>query len=304
MKESKDPGLGTSYSKSLRRSLKEDGNFNIKRVGAIGHLRDIYKYLIELPSYKFTGFFIFSFFGLNALFALIYLLIGVDQLQGLSEEQHPFWGAFYFSSQTFTTVGYGAISPRGNASSFVAAIEAFMGLIFFSMATGLIYGRFSRPSAKIGFSHNVIITPHKDGTALMFKIVHRRNNTLLNCKVHVTLSIAHEDPTQHVTIRQYYSLPLETDFVRFFPLTWTLVHQINDDSPFYGLSVQELRNRTAELLVLVEAFDETYAQKVIQKHSYAEDQWLDNVKFKRNFHVNEEGEVVLHIHELDEVEAI
>lgn len=304
MKQTKDPGLGTTFNKSLRRVLKEDGSFNIIRVGTVSHFKDFYKYLIDLPVYKFIGFLVAVFFVLNALFAAAYLLIGIHELQGLPPEQHPFWGAFYFSAQTFTTVGYGAIAPKGNGASILASIEAFVGLISFSMATGLIYGRFSRPTTKIGFSHNVIITPHKDGKAVMFKMVNKRNSILLNCRVHITLSIAHDDPTQHITMRRYYSVPLEVDFVRYFPLTWTLVHQINEESPFNNLTIAELQEKTAELLILVEAFDETYSQNVLQKHSYAEHQWLENVRFKRNFHATEEGTIVLNIHELSDTEPI
>ena len=304
MKESVDPGLGTSFRKSVKRVLNEDGTFNIKRVGAVSKFRDFYKYLIDLPIYKFGGFLIMAFVGMNSAFAIGYMLIGIEQLDGLQPGQHPFIGALYFSSQTFTTVGYGAISPHGNGASILAAFEAFVGLISFSMATGLIYGRFSRPSSKIGFSHNVIVTPYKEGKAMMFKMVNKRNSILLNCKVHITLSIAHEDATHENLLRQYYTIPLEVDFVRYFPLTWTLVHVIDEQSPINGLSLEDLQDRGSELLILIEAFDETYSQMVIQKHSYAEHQWLENVKFKRNFAANESGRIILDIKGLSDLEEL
>ncbi len=304
MKQAQDPGLGTSFKKSVKRVLNENGTFNIQRIGTVNKFRDFYKYLIDLHIIKFIGFLIMAFIGSNALFALGYVLIGVDQLHGLQPGQHPFVGAFYFSAQTFTTVGYGAIAPKGNAASLLAAFEAFFGLIGFAMATGLIYGRFSRPSAKIALSHNVLLTPHKDGMAMMFKMVNKRNSILLNCRVHITLSMAHEDSNHENMIRQYYSLPTEVDFVRYFPLTWTLVHVIDEQSPLFGLTVDQLQERVAELLILIEAFDETYSQMVVQKHSYADHQWIANKKFKRNFMANESGKIILNIHQLSELEDI
>lgn len=284
--------------------MNEDGSFNIKRIGTVHGYKDIYKYLVDLSAWKFAGFLCFAFLGLNTFFALIYWSIGIHQLHGIPASQHPFVAAMYFSAQTFTTVGYGAISPKGNGASIVASIEAFIGLIAFSIATGLIYGRFSKPSAKIAFSHNVIISPYKDGWAVMFKIVNQRNSVLLNTKVNAMISMSHKDHTHETYIRNYFNLQLEGDFVRYFPLTWTLVHAIDESSPFYGLSLAEIQEKDTELLIIVEAFDETFSQSVLQKHSYAQHQWKDQVKFKRNFAANDIGEIELNIRELDALEEI
>ncbi|TSJ48051.1 ion channel [Fluviicola chungangensis] len=302
--ESQDPGLGTAYQKSVKRILNEDGSYNIKRVGTIRMLKDFYKFLVDLNAWKFGFFLVGSFLAANLFFAAIYCWIGTEHLHGINPNQNEFVAAFYFSAQTFTTVGYGAIAPVGNLTSFVAAMEAFVGLIAFAIATGLIYGRFSRPSTKIAFSHNVIITPHKDNMALMFKIVNQRNSVLLNTKVHVNLSLVDEDSESNMMKRQYYSLPLEVDFVRYFPLTWTLVHSINDDSPLYDLTLSEIRGKLAELFIIIEAFDETYSQTVIRKHSYAEHQWATGVKFKKNFSADESGTIVLNINEISDLEVL
>lgn len=304
MKQAKDPGLGTTYQKSVKRMLNENGTFNIQRVGMVTGYKDIYKYLVDLPAWKFTVFLTVAFILLNTFFTLGYILIGTSQLQGIPKEQHPFMAAFYFSAQTFTTVGYGAIAPKGNGASMLAAIEAFVGLVTFSIATGLIYGRFSRPSAKIAFSQNVIISPYKEGSALMFKMVNQRNSVLLNTKVNVMISLSHKEHHATTYIRRYYNLPLEADSVRYFPLTWTIVHDINDESPLYGMSLQDIQEQGTEVLILVEAFDETFSQMVLQKHSYADHQWQENVRFKRNFSADDSGKIVLNIHELHELEPV
>lgn len=302
--ESQDPGLGTAYQKSVKRILNEDGSYNIKRIGTVRMLKDFYKYLVDLNTWKFGFFLVGSFLVANLFFAGIYCWIGTEHLHGINPNQNEFVAAYYFSAQTFTTVGYGAIAPIGNLTSFIAAMEAFVGLIAFAIATGLIYGRFSRPSTKIAFSHNVIITPHKDKMALMFKIVNQRNSVLLNTKIHVNLSLVDEDSESNMLKRQYYNIPLEVDFVRYFPLTWTLVHVIDEDSPLYDLTLSEVRGKLAELLIIIEAFDETYSQTVIRKHSYAEHQWATGVKFKKNFSADDSGTIVLNINEISDLEVL
>lgn len=304
MKQAKDPGLGVSYQKSVGRMMNEDGSFNIERVGMVTGYKDIYKYLVDLSSWKFTLFLTMAFVILNTIFTLGYLLIGVHELQGIPHNQHPFAGAFYFSAQTFTTVGYGAIAPKGTGASLLASIEAFVGLVTFSIATGLIYGRFSRPSAKIAFSHNVLITPHKSGKAMMFKMVNLRNSVLLNTKVNVMITLNHHEHDASAYMRRYYNLPLEVDSVKFFPLTWTVVHEINEQSPLHDLNLEDIVKKGAELLIMVEAFDETFSQIVLQKHSYAGHQWKDNVRFKRIFSADDSGKIILNIHELNELEAL
>lgn len=304
LNETKDPGLGTSYQKTVTRMLNEDGTFNIERVGTMNGYKDFYKYLVDLSTWKFAGFLMFSFVILNTFFALIYWGVGIEHLYGVQPSQHPFVASLFFSAQTFTTVGYGAIAPKGNLTSLIAALEAFVGLIAFAIATGLIYGRFSKPSSKIAFTHNVIISPYKEGNAVMFKLVNLRNSVLLNTRVTVMVSMSHQDAHHTSYIRNYYSLPIENDFVRFFPLTWTIVHPINEESPFYNLSLQEIQDKEAEILILVEAFDETFSQMVIQKHSYAQHQWAEDVKFKRNFAANDSGKIVLNIRELNELETL
>lgn len=302
-KEAQDPGLGTQYGKTVTRMMNPDGTYNIIRVGAVNKFRDVYKFLIDLPLLYFILLLVATFVILNSLFALIYVIIGIEHIHGIPEELNPFAAAWYFSAQTFTTVGYGTLSPKGNLTSIVAAFEAFFGLIAFAMATGLIYGRFSKPSARIAFSNNIIVTPYKNGQAVMFKMVNLRNNVLLNTKINALVSQLNSTDDKSFS-RQYFNMKFEVDFVRYFPLTWTLVHPIDEESPFFEKTLEEILNLETEVLLLIEAFDETFSQNVLQKHSYAHHQWKSNVKFKRNFAANEAGKIVLNIRELHELEAL
>jgi inward rectifier potassium channel len=303
MKTTKDPGLGSKFQNPIHRMMNPNGEYNIVRKGGLNGLQDFYKFLLETKWYWFLVFITSFYLFINLIFTSLYLIIGIDQLKFEVNGQSDFFNAFFFSAQTFTTVGYGAISPNGKASDILSMIEAFIGLLSFALATGLLYGRFSKPSLKIAFSKNLLITPYEDGNALMFKIVNLRNNVLLNTKVS-TLIILDKGSGFEEFNKDYFALTLETDNVKFFPLTWTLVHKIDENSPVFGLNLSELKRRNVEVIVMVETFDETFAQEIIQKHSYAQDQWIEGMKFDRNFRMDKDGKVTLHINELDNISPI
>jgi len=303
MTKTNDPGLGSNYKSKIRRLINEDGSYNIKRHGGLRRVRDFYKFLIDLNWWQFVGLSLFSYILINTLFACIYLLIGVDQISGINDLHSPFLNAFFFSIQTLTTVGYGHLSPLGLGTNIVASFESFLGLMGIALITGLLYGRFSKPSSKIAFSKNVIITPHKEGNAVMFKMVNQRNSILLNASVKVLL-ILDKSSAPEDTMKEYHRVSLEVDAIDFFPLTWTVVHEINEESPLFNTSFEEVKLRNAELIILVEAFDETHSQIVMERRSYGGEQWLKNVKFDRNFRTNEAGEIELFIKEIDNLSSL
>lgn len=300
MKIARDPGLGTKYKNPVKRIMNPDGSYNIHRIGGLNKFQDIYKHLIDLSWQRFILYVVLFYFSLNLIFSSVYYLIGVNQLTGHINEDYPFYTAFFFSSQTLTTLGYGAIAPNSFSSNLVAMIEAFAGLLCFALVTGLLYGRFSKPAVKISFSKNIILTPFEDGMAMMFKMVNLRDNILLNTKVNAMLVLDKGGEADKFN-KQYFDVKLETNSVYFFPLTWTLVHKIDRDSPIYDMNVDELRYRNAEVVVLVETFDETFGQTILKKHSYAQEQWKENVKFDTNFKTNEQGEVELFVNEIDKL---
>ncbi len=303
LKKANDPGLGSKFQNPIKRMMNPNGEYNIIRKGGLNNFQDFYKFLLEIKWYAFLLFITLFYIAINLIFSSLYLLVGIEQLKGTTNLQSDFFNAFFFSAQTFTTVGYGAISPNGKAADILAMIEAFIGLLSFALATGLLYGRFSKPSLKISFSNNLLLTPYEDGQALMFKMVNLRNNVLLNTKV-TTLFVIDKGIGEEEFNKDYFSLPLETDTVNFFPLTWTLVHKIDKNSPLFNVSFEELKKRNSEVIVMVETFDETFGQMVIQKHSYAQEQLITGKKFDRNFRMDKNGQLVLHIDELNNLTSI
>jgi len=140
---------------------------------------------------RFWGLVLSVYLVINILFSLIYVSIGPDSLFGhhIDGELNRFWEAFFFSAQTISTVGYGHISPRGMAANSIAAFESMMGLLTFALATGLLYGRFSRPYAKIIYSKNVIVAPYNENCrGLMFRLANERRNILVDLSIEVVFS--------------------------------------------------------------------------------------------------------------------
>ena len=294
-----DPGLTQRYEGELRRAINQDGTFNVQRRGT--DWRDVHPYL-RLVTISWPRFFMVIILGyttVNLLFATVYYLLGPDAIQGgvvSTKHVDRFLTDFFFSSQTLTTVGFGAIAPRNHWANLVAAFEAFLGLLGFAVATGVLLGRVSKPSARIGFSERALISPYQDGSSLQFRIVNRRSNSLMELEVTLLLMTVDWDGASRK--RDFKLLKLERDKVLFFPLTWTIVHPITPDSPLFGQTAADLKTHQGELLVLVKAWDETFGQTVHQRFSYRYDEMVWGGKFVPAFELNANGDMVLEVGEV------
>ena len=248
---------------------------------------------------KFIPLVLTFYVFINLVFACIYYIIGVEHLGGVNsvEPLDKFFDAFFFSAQTISTVGYGHISPQGFIISLMAALESLMGVIVFAVITGLLYGRFSAPKAKIMYSENAIIAPYKDGRALMFRIANKRKNQIIEVEMDVVvgMNVSEND----VIIRRFFGLKLETKKVNFFPLSWTLVHHINEESPIYNFTQSDLEEADAEIITLFKGFDDTYSQIVHARKSYMYNEIIWGKKFVSIINQNEEGKTTLAIDQIN-----
>lgn len=300
-KASFDPGLTQQYIKPVRRVINEDGNFNVRRVG--GAWRDIhpYLYLINIGWPAFLGMVFLGYLLINLVFACVYYAVGVDQLDGANAPTAfgRFLNVFFFSSHTLSTVGYGNISPRGIGANAVAAFEALVGVLALAVATGLLFGRVSKPSARIGFSENMLVAPYQDGTALEFRIANRRSNALAEATASLLLMTV--DPSDGGLKRTFQILKLERENVMFFATPWTIVHPIDQESPLWGKTAEDLTRHQAEVMILIKAYDDTFAQSVQARHSYRHDEFVWGRKFAPAFSVNDEGEVVVDLKKIGEL---
>lgn len=297
----KDLGFGTKITSERVRLINKDGSFNVRRVGD-SFLNSVnwYHRLIVLSWSKFFGIIFLFYFLLNIIFAGLYLLIGIEYLEGISNQhqQPSFWEAFFFSAQTLTTVGYGRISPTGFWANSAAGLEALIGLLLIALATGLFYGRFSRSVPRIRFSKNIVIAPYLDINGLMFRIIHERDNELIDLDVEMTLSCLQTLPSGAKT-RKYYPLKLERSHVNFFPLNWTVVHPITQDSPLAKSTGKSLADDDAEFLILIRAIDETFMQQVHARFSYHYDELLWGAKFEPMFDTSSQGHVAVRVSDID-----
>lgn len=277
-----DLGFGKQITDQTTRLVNPDGSFNVQRIHqSFFNWLNLYHRLITMSWTTFLVLILVAFAITNFIFAGLYELLGVEHLQGadLSTAWTRFYDAFFFSAQTLTTVGYGRIAPVGFWTSAVAATESMLGLLAFALATGLLYGRFSRPIAPIRFSERAIIAPYLDTTAFMFRIVNERANQLIEINVEVALSLLENLPNGRRT-RKYYALPLERGKVNFFPLNWTIVHPITEESPLFGKTAEELTYADAEVLILIRATEDTFSQTVHARSSYHARDFEWGAKFK------------------------
>jgi inward rectifier potassium channel len=299
-----DPGLGTRFPGGTKRIISDSGNFNIGREGQGFYLRDVFQHLVNTSWPRFLLIISLGFMVLNAMAASLYVWVGIEGLQGTTQGPflHEFKQAFFFSIQTCATVGYGHMAPASDACNVIAALETLSGLLGLSVATGLFYGRFSRPRTSIIYSRNAIVAPYQDGLALEFKMVNRRSDVLMDVDARVMLMFAENTGTE--LRRGYYPLKLEISSVAFMPLTWTLVHPITEESPLFGLSPNELEAGLAEVIIQIRAFDETYNQTIYSRHSYISSEIIWGAKFLPSFAQGEDGRTIVFVDKINDLELV
>jgi inward rectifier potassium channel len=305
-KSDSNTGFGTNASSYGGRFITKNGNANVKKSG-IDFFEGIswYHTMVNIPRWKFLVIIVTFYFLVNFIFASIYYGIGVEYLNGVSADTSldKFGQAFFFSIQTFTTVGYGHVSPSGFLTSFVAAVEALFGLLSFAIATGLFYGRFSKPKAHIRFSHNALISPYKGGTALMLRLTPFKNTNLTDAEVKVTLGMKLDE--KGALTNKFYNLELEMSKINALNLSWTLVHPITESSPLYSLTKDDFENIDGEVLVFLKVFDDMFSTTVVKRSSYSFDEIVFGARFLPMYSRSDtQAKTVLHIDKLNSFEKI
>lgn len=282
-KENLDLGFGRVVSQeSSQRLLNRDGSFNVHRTG-LGFWRSLHAYqlLLTMSGWRFAAIMFSSYMILNLLFALAFLACGPQALQGDASIGAGFWRAFFFSIQSFSTIGYGSVVPIGFAANWLVTLESLVSVVMGALLIGMIFARFSRPSAKIIFSENAVIAPYRGITSFQFRVINARRSEII--ELQAKLLLVRLEDAERGRIRQYYPLMLEREKVTFFPLSWTVVHPIDENSPLFGLTQQELIGSKAEFLILLNGVDETFSQAVYSRSSYTADEVVWNARFANVF---------------------
>ncbi|HET6216884.1 MAG TPA: hypothetical protein VFE27_07675 [Acidobacteriaceae bacterium] len=288
---SSDLGFGRVVSEQRElRLLNRDGTFNVQKRGR--GLRTFLAYS-NLVSTTWSRFFLFVavvYLTLNGCFALFYEACGPGGLVNTlnTEINTPFLKAFFFSIHTSATIGYGSTVPVGIKTNILVALESVVSLLGLAVVTGLVFARFSRPVADILFSQNAVMSWIGNRRAFEFRIINARNNQIID--LHVRLLVSRFEPNANGTmVRRYYPLSLERESVVFFPLSWTIVHIVDKDSPLYGATQDQLCAAGAEFLILLTGMDETFSQVVNARSSYRANEIIWDAKFTDIFVYDPEG---------------
>ena len=301
-----DLGFGSVVAReSRRRLLNKNGSFNVKREG-LSFLQSLsaYHYFLTISWTRFLGYAMSAYIVANALFAFAYVACGPDALTAFPKEAtgERFVTAFFFSVHTLATIGYGTIVPTNLEANIVVVFESLIGLLGFALVAGIVFARFSRPMAQVVFSDRAIIAPYRGITAFMFRIVNRHSNELVQLEAKVMLTRRKRGVDGE---REFIPLKLERETVVFFPLTWTIVHPIDDKSPLWGMTERDLLGCDSEFLILLNGFDETFSQTVHTRSSYRGDEVVWGARFKSIFNSPKpDGTLSVDIRKLHDIERI
>ena len=304
--DDRDLGFGAVVAgQSRERLLNPDGSFNVARTGLpIVASLNLYHSLLSLSWKTFLGLVLLLYFLSNIFFGLLYAGFGSEALVDTSSEptENLLIRGFFFSVQTFATIGYGTIHPVGIVPNLIVTLESYYSLIANALVTGVVFARFARPTAKVIFSDRAVIAPYREGKGLMFRLVNGRSNQLIEVEAKVMFARFVNENGR--SVRRFDFLQLERHKVTFFPLAWTVVHPIDESSPLFNLEQEDLIRTDAELLILLTAMDETFAQEVHARTSYKPHEIKCGYKFVNIYNdVNDGERISIDIRKLSKIEA-
>jgi inward rectifier potassium channel len=300
----KDPGFGFNTKENAKSIINEDGSSNVIHINRKRNINDLYTFFVDISWGQFFFLIIVAYTLVNVFFGFIYVAIGIEEItQSKGTFFADFLSGFFFSTQTLTTVGYGGIAPEGITANLIAAFEAMVGLLSFSFITGLLYGRFSKPKASLKFSENLILRDFNNGKALMFRLMNSRKTVMIEPEITVTLSITEKNEKSEFK-RNFYTLKLERNKIMYMPTIWTIVHEIDEESPLFNHTKEEIKSLVGHLYLLINYHEESFSQKVYQTYTYDFKDLLINVKYVSSSSFDEEGYTVLDHHKLSAVEKM
>jgi inward rectifier potassium channel len=307
IEDKNDLGFGAVVgADSTQRLLNKDGSFNVRRRGLRWfESHSPYHLALSATWPKFLLGCISIYTAINVVFAVAFLLCGDAALTGepARELGGTAWRAFFFSVETFATIGYGDVTPLGFPAHAIMYAESLTALMSQALITGLLFARFSRPTAAIRFSRSMVVAPFKGGRGLMLRMANMRDNQIIDLKARVNCSWLEAGV---VGIgRKFQLLQLERSEVMLFPLSWTLVHPITEESPLWGLADADLRKSEFEFLVLVSGIDETFSQQVHARSSYKPAEIVWGAKFRNIFNPPDAlGRLSIDIHRIDQSDPV
>jgi inward rectifier potassium channel len=261
---------------------------------------DAYHWLLRIRWWPFLGIVAGTYIGLNCLFGLLYLAIG----DGIANARPgSLVDTFFFSVQTLSTVGYGSMYPKTLPAQVISGIEILTGVLLMALLTGIMFARFSRPTARVMFSRVAVISPYNGVPTLMFRAANRRDSQILEATVRMTL-LKTETTAEGQMMRRFYDLGLVRSTTPVFALSWLVLHPIDENSPLYDLSREDLQESDAELWITLTGIDETFSQTIYSRYAYSLDEIFWNHRFADIFNVREDGSRFLDLRLFHEIAPV
>ena len=307
LQRDRDLGLSGRIAQSRQsRIMRPDGSMNVVRIGRdFWQSLNLYQHMLTVAWPRFFLYVLIIYVAANLLFAGLYVAAGPDAIQGLAagDAGSRWQAAVFFSVQTIATIGYGQMTPHGTIANVLVALEALTGLMGFALITGILFARFSRPSALVLRSNVALVAPYQNGTGLMFRIANGRSSQLIDVRATVTYSWMDRSDSGR-PLRRFRQLPLERDVVALLPTQWIVVHPIDDRSPLAGKDQQQILDADPEIFVAISAIDETFSQMVHTRFSYADAEIVHGAKFTDLFGTTPDGVVTIDLARLSEFSRV
>jgi len=246
---------------------------------------DIYHFALNIRWPTFFALAAAGFLALNTVFAALYQL-GDHAIA--NQFPRNFAGAFFFSVETLATVGYGDMHPQTMYAHIVATVEIFAGMLSIALVTGIVFSRFSRPRAKMLFADHPVIRQVHGQSTLMIRAANARQNVIAEASAKLHLLLRETSP-EGFRLRRIHDLKLLRDRHPVFTLSWSLMHVIDENSPLYGMSQEELATTEATLMLCIEGIDETTAQSMLARHQWSHREWRWNHRYIDLVHDDDQG---------------
>jgi len=294
---------GENAQRSRGRLLDRNGRFNVRRAGGPWWERISYLALLNLPWPTFFLVLSAVYVISNVVFAGAYLLCGPHTLAATGpEDGMPYvWRAFFFSVQTLSTIGYGALVPVGMRANLLVAVESVYGLLAYALITGLFFARFSRIRARIRFSKFAVVTRRGGRSFLHIRVTNVSRSEIIELSARVLFS--YFEGEQGSAVRKFAPVAIEPTSVAFFPLAWTISHTIDERSPLMGMTAEQMRESQAEILVLLTGMDDSSAQTINARTSYVSTEMAFQQRYADMFVRDGAGAIVgIDLQRFDEVQ--
>jgi inward rectifier potassium channel len=261
--------------------------------------QDVFYRVLKASWLKFTLISGFLYLLINFFFGLIYYF---SPAEILNARPHSIWDAFVFSFQTSSTLGYGYLLPKSHLAHAIVMIDTMIGIFYVAIMTGLAFSKFSRPSAQLLFSDKIILTTFDHIPTLMFRVANNRDTHIVDATLNVAALIPYVSKEGH-SLRRFYKLPLVSNNNPTFSLSWTAMHQIDENSPLHGLEFSEFEAQSILIFVSFTGIDDILSQTIHSNHRYTSDQFHRASKFTDILTVNEHNSYTVDFEKFHDIEV-